>query len=343
VSLLLPPPGRGVRIVATGSALPARVVTSRELAARPGAPLTEAEIAKLTGIEERRHVAEGEATSDLAIAAGRVVLERARLALGAEAPLSVDRLLLSTTSPDHPAPACACLVQRALGLAPCPACDVAAACAGFLFALDWGARAVLTGDGRVLVLAADVRSRFVDPLDRSTSALFGDGAGGLLLEAGPEGEGLLALQLASDGAGYETIQIPAGGSRRPASPETVAAHEHCLRMADGPRVFLTALEGMSETADRLLGALGLTLDEIDLVVPHQPNRMILERLARTMRLPREKLFENVSRRGNMSSASLAVALDEAVSTGAVRPGSRVLLLGAGAGYCAGAALVAFPR
>lgn len=335
MSLLLPPPGVGVRLRATGSYLPDRVVTSAELARRPGAPLTEAEIAKLTGIEQRRWVADHQATSDLAVAAGRQVLRRA----GVD---SVDRLLLSTTSPDHPSPATACLVQRELGLAPCAAVDLSAACAGFLFALDWGARAVLTGDRRVLVLAADVRSRYLDHDDRATSALFGDGAGGALLEPGPAGEGLLALFLAADGAGFETIQIPAGGSRHPASAATVQGRQHTLRMADGVQVFLSAVEGMTETAEHLLEATGLSFDDIDLIVPHQPNLMILDRLARYMRVPRAKVFINVQRTGNMSSASVAVALDQALTSGAARPGARVLVLGAGAGYCAGAALLRLP-
>lgn len=331
MSLLLPPPGAGVRLTATASHLPARIVTAAELGARPGAPLSEEEILRLTGIRERHWVADHEATSDLAIAAGRAALRAA----GVE---SVDRLLLSTSSPDHPSPATACLVQRELGLVPCPAVDLSAACAGFLFALDWAARAVLTGDDRVLVIAADVRSRYLDLDDRGTCALFGDGAGAAVLERCQEGEGLLALFLHADGGGFETIMVEAGGSRHPASAETVAARRHAIHMADGPQVFLTALEGMTETAERILDEVGLGFDDVALIVPHQPNLMILDRLARVMRVPREKIFSNVQRTGNMSSASVAVALDQAVRARAAGPGDLVLVLGAGAGYCAGAAL-----
>lgn len=330
MSLLIPT--SGVRLAATGAYLPQRVVSSAELAQRPGAPLTEEEILRLTGIEQRHWVSEEEATSDLAIAAGRQILKRAAVQ-------QVDRLILSTSSPDHPSPASACLVQHALGLAPCPAVDVSAACAGFLFALDWGARSVLTGDRRVLVLAADVRSRYVDLDDRATGALFGDGAGGALLEPCASGVGLLALYLAADGSGFHTIHVPAGGSRLPASAQTVADRQHRIVMSDGPRVFLTALEGMTDTAEHLLGELGLDFSDVDLIVPHQPNRMILDRLARYMRVPREKVFTNVQHTGNMSSASVAVALDEAVTSGAAGPGATVLVLGAGAGFCAGAALI----
>ncbi len=329
-------PKTGVRIAATGSYLPERVVTSAEIAARPNAPLTEAEIDKLTGIEERHWASDDQATSDLGILAGRRILARA----GVDA---VDRLLLSTTSADYPSPACACFVSRGLRLAPAPAFDVGAACAGFLFGLDAGARAVVTGDARVLVIAADIRSRFVDPDDRATCALYGDGAGGVLLTEGPVGQGLLAVYTAADGEGAEAIHIPAGGSRKPASKETVEAREHFLSMVDGPKVFLTALEGMSETAERLLDAMNLRLDDVDLVVPHQPNRMILDRLSRYLRLPKDKMFINVHRTGNMSSASIAVALDEALRSDRVRPGSLVLMVGGGAGFCAGAALIRIPE
>lgn len=325
-------PKTGVRLASTGSYLPERVVTSAEIADGSSGAITAAEIAKLTGIEERHWVSDSQATSDLGIAAGRAALSRAGMT-------RVDRLIVSTTSPDYPSPACACLVQRGLGLAPAPAFDVSAACAGFLFGLDVATRAVLTGDEDVLLVAADVRSRFVDPHDRATCALYGDGAGAAVLSPGAAGEGILAVYLAADGDGAEAIHIPAGGSRRPATAQTVAERGHYLHMVDGPRVFLTALEGMSQTAEVILEATGHTLDDVDLVVPHQPNRMILDRLARVMRLPADKLFVNVHRTGNMSSASIAVALDHAITEGRARPGSLVLLLGGGAGFCAGAALI----
>jgi len=334
VSLLLP--HSGLRLAATGAYLPERVVTTEEIAARENAPRRQDEIAKMIGIDERRWAADSEATSDLAIAAGRMALEAA----GAE---TVDRLILSTSSPDYPSPATACIVQHGLNLAPAAAFDLSAACGGFLFALDAGARALLTGDQRVLVIAADIRSRFVDPMDRATCALYGDGAGAAIFEPGPTGEGLLAVYLGADGAGAETIFIPAGGSRRPASAATVAEREHYLRITDGPKVFLTALEGMSKMADAVLESAGYTLGDVDLVVPHQPNRMILDRLCRYMRISPEKMFVNVHRTGNLSSASIAVAFHEALVSGTIRPGALVLLVGGGAGFCGGAALYRAPE
>jgi len=210
-------PERGIALLGTGVYLPERVVNNAELRAE-GCPLEEAEIEALCGVLTRRRAAPHEATSDLALAAGRAALQDA----GAD-PADVDRLVLATVSGDHPSPATACLVQHALGLRRVPAYDLAATCSGFLFGLDAAARALLTGEERVLVIAAEIRSRFVDPTDRATSALFGDGAGAALLGTGPTGRGLVALATATDGIGARSVWVPAGGSREPASQATVAA------------------------------------------------------------------------------------------------------------------------
>ncbi len=325
--------GKGVRIAATGSYLPERVVTNADLIAA-GAPLTADEIVRLSGIHTRRWAAAGEATSDLAAHACRRALASAAF------PASrVDRLILGTVSPDFSSPSAACIVQRELGLDGAPAFDVTASCSGFLYALDVAARAVCTGDASALACAADIRSRFLDPHDRATCALFGDGAGAALLVPGRPGHGLLCIGLHADGSGARSVFVPAGGSREPASAETVAARKHFIRMAEGPQVYLTAVEGMVATAEALLAAEKLSIADIDLVVPHQPNRRILDRLARILKLPEEKLFVNVDRIGNVSGATCAIALDEALRTGRAKAGSRVLLLAAGAGYTAGAALL----
>jgi 3-oxoacyl-[acyl-carrier-protein] synthase-3 len=324
--------GRPVRIAATGRHLPARVVDNAALAAL-GAPLAPDEIVRLAGIETRRWVGDDEATSDLAIAAGRDALR------GFDA-ARVDRLVLGTVSPDHPSPSTACVVQHALGLREVPALDVGASCSAFLYALDVAARAVLTGDDAVLAIAADVRSRFLDVTDRSTCALFGDGAGAALVVPHDDPEtGLVAIGLAADGRGARQVYVPAGGSRRPASAETVAAREHFIRMEQGPQVYMSAVEGMIGTGERLLAALGLSFRDVDLVVPHQPNRRILDRLARLAGLPPDRVYVNIDRLGNLSGASVAVALDEVLESGRAKPGDRVLLLAAGAGYTAGAALL----
>ena len=318
---------RGVRVLGTGSYLPDRVITNADLVAL-GAPLSDEEIVRLSGIRERRWAAEGEATSDLAAAAARAALARAGVAPGA-----VERLIVATVSPDHPSPSAACFAHAALGLGNlAPALDVTASCSGFLYALDLGARAVATGEENVLCVAADVRSRFLDLGDRSTCALFGDGAGAALLGRGPGAE-VAAIVLFADGTGARSVHVPAGGSREPRAAD---ARRHTIHMAEGPQVYLNAVEGMIAAAETLLGAAGVRLEDVDLVIPHQANLRIIDRVARLLRIPSEKMFVNVDRVGNISGATVAVALDEALRAG--RRG-KILLVSAGAGYTAGAALL----
>jgi 3-oxoacyl-[acyl-carrier-protein] synthase III len=315
---------RNARLAATSSYLPSRVVTNAEVMAR-GCPLSEEEILKLTGIVTRHYAAEDEATSDLAVKACRKLPSA-----------KIDRLVLATVSPDYMSPSAACIAQHALGLGDAPAMDVTASCSGFLYALDLAARFADAGE-TTLAVAADVRSRFLDPADRATSALFGDGAGAALVEPGPCN--LEAIGLLADGSGARSVYVPAGGSREPASEETVRRRAHTIRMREGPQVYLAAVEGMLATAEALLTELRLTFADVDLIVPHQPNLRILDRLKRLARIPDEKLFVNVDRIGNVSGATCAIALDEALRAKRVRAGGRVLLLAAGAGYTAGAALL----
>jgi 3-oxoacyl-[acyl-carrier-protein] synthase III len=325
--------GGGVRLRSTGSYLPSRVVTNDELAGL-GTPLSPDEIVKLCGIRQRHWAADDEATSDLATKACEAAMARAEM-IGAD----IDRLIVGTVSPDHMSPSAACFVQRALGMGKAPALDVTASCSGFLYALDIAARGVLTGDRAALACAADVRSRFLDLGDRATAALFGDGAGAAVVVPAKPGEGILGIGLAADGQGARSVYVPAGGSRAPATAATVAGRQHTICMQEGPEVYLSAIEGMIEAAETLLSALEKTWDDVDLVVPHQPNRRILDRIVKLARLPAEKVFVNVERIGNVSGATCAIALDQAIDEGRVRAGSRVLLLAAGAGYTAGAALL----
>lgn len=325
--------GRGVAIRGTGSHLPARVVTNADLADM-GAPLAPAEMEKLTGVRERRWVGEGEATSDLAAGAGRAALAMAGLA-----PAALERLVLATVSPDHPSPAAACATHAALGLPPIPAFDVAAACAGFVYALDLAARCVATGDAAVLAIAADVRSRWLDVTDRATCALFADGAGAAVLTPGPVGEGLVAVGTVADGAGARSIYVPAGGSREPASAASVAAGRHAITMTDGPKIYLEAVAGMLAVAHATLAACDLTFADIDLLVPHQANYHIVKRVAWKAGVPLARVACNIERVGNISGATTAVALDEALRAGRLGAGAKVLVVAAGAGYTAGAALI----
>lgn len=325
--------GVGVAVSGTGAYLPRQKMSNAELVAR-GGPMSAAEIVKLSGIETRHWADASEATSDLAVQAARAALERAGVVPG-----QVDRLVLGTVSADHPSPSAACLVQHALGLRQIPAFDLTAACSGFLYALDAAARAIATGESHVLAIAADVRSRFLNPDDRATFALFGDGAGAAVVSRGEPGRGLVAIGLTADGSGARSVYVPAGGSREPASAETVAQRRHTIHMAEGAQVYLSAVEGMLAVGEELLKSQGLRFGDVELVVPHQPNRRILDRLAKLGRFEAGKLYVNVDRIGNVSGASVAIALDEVLRGGLVRPGGRVLLLTAGAGYTAGAALL----
>lgn len=324
---------QGVRIAATGAYLPSRIVTNDDLV-QAGGPLSAEEIEKGLGIRERRRAAPEEATSDLAAHACRRALESA----GVDA-ASVQRLVLATVSPDHPSPSTACFVHHLLGLVDAPAFDMTATCAGFVYALDQAVRAVLTGEDRVLVAAADIRSRYVDPKDRASFAVFGDGAAAALVSSSSPGTGILGIGLFADGSGRESVIVRAGGSRKPASTETLAAGEHFVRMADGPQVYLAMIEGMILTSERILSGMGLTMDDITMIVPHQANGRVLGRLARLLRVGEERIFSNVAQYGNMSGASTPVAFHEALQSGRLKSGDLVLLVAGGAGYTAAAAIV----
>lgn len=319
---------RDTYLVKTASHLPATRLTTADLAAMMG--VDGDDLIRLTGIRERPVAPPEHATSDLVIAALRPITPT---------PTNIDRLLLATVTPDHPSPATAPLVQHALGLDHIPAFDIGAACAGYVYALDLAARALATGDREVLIAAGECRVRTLERATPGVRVLFGDGATGALLSRSPSGLRLLATGLGADGSGHRSVRVEAGGSRLPTSAETVAAGQHALRMEDGAHVFMKATEAFIALADAFLAALDLTLGDIALVVPHQPNVRILERVARLLRLPRERLVVTCDMLGNLGGASVGVALDQALRDNRIAPGDKVLLLTAGAGYTVGAALL----
>ena len=326
--------GQGVRLLSVAAHVPSQVVRNEDLVAR-GAPLSAADMHKLTGILERRWALPHEAASDLGAAAGRLALDASGLSSA-----DIQRLVVATVSPDHPSPSTACAIQHALGMAPAPSFDVSAACSGFVYALDASARAVATGDQAVMAVATDVRSRYLDVTHRTTCALFGDGACAAVLAPGKVGEGILGMALAADGRGVKSVHVPAGGSRRPASLETVRNKEHFIAMADGPEVYFQAVEGMLGMAEAVLSGLSLSFADIACIAPHQANGRLLERLSKLGKFPSSKLLVNVDRYGNTAGASCGIALSEALTTGRVRAGDLILLLAAGGGYTAGAAVIA---
>lgn len=309
-----------VDVLGIGAALPDRVVTNEDWSRT--LDTDDAWIRTRTGIAERRFVVEGETTSTLALAAARDALAAAEL----EA-VTLGAIIVATTTPDHPMPGVAVQVAAALGVS-CAAFDVQAVCAGFVTALRIAAP--LVADGRpVLVIGAETMSRIVDPTDRSTAVLFGDGAGAVVLGSGRGGT-LGPFDLGSDGTALGILHVPAGGSAAPASADTVAAGQHTLVMHGG-EVYRRAVTHLTGSSLAVLSAAGLTADDVDLFVGHQANQRILDAVARRLRLPIERQQLSVSRHGNTSAASIPLALADALAAGRLRPGSRVLLSAFGAG------------
>ncbi len=322
----------GVQILGIGAYVPETVVRNEDLSALGCDPDW---IIKRTGIRERRHAAAHEATSDLAYLAATRCLENA----GASA-RDVDMVLLATMTPDMLMPSAACMVQRRLG-AIAPAVDLNAACSGFAYALVTGMQFVKTGCcRRVLVIGSDVMSRVVNPSDKKTYPLFGDGAGAVLLGAGRDDSGLLAFTLGSEGDNGELLSIPAGGSREPLTAESLQQGRQYLRM-DGRAVFKWAVRLIHDVANDVVRHAEMTMDDIDLVVMHQANLRIVDAAAEGLGLERSKVLVNLDRYGNTTAASIPLVLEEAASTGRLRRGDHVLLMGFGAGLTWGAGVLRY--
>jgi 3-oxoacyl-(acyl-carrier-protein) synthase III len=320
-----------IGIIATGSYLPERVVSNAEVA-RP-AGVDAAWIERKTGIRERRRADPREATSDLAASAA----ERALLAAGLSAG-DIDVIVVATSTPDHPQPATASIVQHLIGAGGAAAVDVNAVCTGFVYALAMAKGLLLERPGgRALVIGADIYSRILDAGDRKTAILFGDGAGAVILGEVPVGGGLIVTRLRGFGDDHELIKVPAGGSRLPASERTVRDAEHFFRM-DGRGVRDFVGEHVpAAVADAVIDS-GLAPDAVDHVVAHQANGVMLRDLARDLGLPRARLHLTVDRFGNTGAASVPVTLDEAHRQGAIDPGDVVLMAGFGGGMNLGVSL-----
>jgi 3-oxoacyl-[acyl-carrier-protein] synthase-3 len=314
-----------VGIVGTGSFLPPRCLTNADL--EKMVDTSDEWIRARTGIVERRLADPDTATSDLAVRAARQALENA----GVEA-AALDLIIVSTVTPDMFFPSTASLVQHQLGAERAGAFDLLVGCTGFVYALSLGAQAIATGANEtVLVVGAETLSKVVDWSDRATCVLFGDGAGAVVLRESAEGKGLLSYVLGNNGEGAtELLSIPAGGSRRPASEETVRQGLHFLKM-EGGEVFKFAVRIMEEASRQALAQAGLRIEDVDLLVPHQANVRIMDAAAKRLGLPRDRVLYNVERYGNTSSASIPIALDEAARGGQLRPGDVVVLVSFGAG------------
>jgi 3-oxoacyl-[acyl-carrier-protein] synthase III len=313
------------RLVSTGRFSPERVMTNAELETL--VDTNDEWIRTRTGIRERRIADRDTGAADMAAAASRVAMERA----GTE-PGELDMILLSTATPDRLLPSTACDLQALLGARNAGAYDYATACSGFLYGLSMAEAHIVAGQAEtVLVVATEKMSSIVDWTDRTTCVLFGDGAGAAVVKRAEDGRGILSTFMKSDGTLAELLWRPGGGAKIPLDIAVLDERSHYVKMA-GPEVFKSAVRAMCEAAETAMRRAGVTGDDIDLLVPHQANVRIIESTAKYAKMPMDRVFVNVDRYGNMSSASIPVALDEAIEQGRVGAGSLVLMVAFGAGF-----------
>jgi 3-oxoacyl-[acyl-carrier-protein] synthase-3 len=331
------PRGPRSRILGTGHYVPPIVRTNFDL--EKMVETSDAWIRERTGIQERRIAPEGIATSDMATAAARSALEMAGVR-----PADLDMIIVATVTPDMPMPATAVFVQDKLG-ACCPAFDVSAACAGFVFGLSIADQFIATGQmRRVLVVGVELLSRVVDWTDRTTCVLFGDGAGAAVLgpaDARPDEvrpRGVLSTSIMTDGSLAGALRIPAGGSVEPATTMTVEKRLHYVQMK-GQDVFKVAVKNLLSACREAIDRAGMSQDEIDWICPHQANRRIIDQVVARVEVPPEKVLMNIERVGNTSSASIPILLDENVRAGTIKAGDAVLMCALGAGVSWGSAIV----
>ena len=320
------------KIIATGSYAPPKVLTNFDL--EKTVETSDEWIRSRSGIRERRIVEKNVATSDLAVEAARRALDAAGLSPG-----DLDLLIVGTNSPDMFFPCTGCFVQAKIGAKKAAAFDVSAGCTSFIHTLSLAEKFIKEDSRRkVMVLGAEIMSKVTDWKDRGTCVLFGDGAGALIL-TGEEGDrGVLSTHLHSDGSLWELLYIPGGGSANPSTYDTVDQNLHCIKMA-GNQLFKVAVRAMAEVSLEALAFNGLKSSDIDYMVPHQANTRIIEAVAKQIDFPVEKIFLNIDRYGNTSSATIPIALDEMQRTGKLKPGHLLLLCSFGTGVTWGGAIL----
>ena len=324
--------GRTCSIAAVGSYVPERVLTNLDLERM--VETTDNWITTRTGIKERRIAAKNEFTSDMAARAALRALERAGVTAQ-----QIDLIIVATITPDMPFPATACLVQQKIGANRAAAFDIEAACSGFIYGLEIGQHFIMARTyDCVLVVGAEKLSSIIDWTDRNTCVLFGDGAGAAVLQNRPHSHGLLTACMGADGNKAALLSMPAGGSRCPASAESVASRLHYLRM-DGKETFKSAVNAMYTAAKESLRRCEIGIKDIKCIIPHQANRRIIDAVAERLGAQAEQVFVNLEKYGNTSAASVAIALDEAVQSGRIQRGDLILLVVFGAGLTWGAAVI----
>lgn len=315
---------RYVGIIGMGTYVPEKIVTNKDLESI--VETSDEWIVSRTGIKERRIVTSDLATSDLASRAAQKALEDAGVA-----PEEIDLIIVATATPDMFFPSTACLVQANIKATNAAAFDLVAGCSGFVYGLVTGTQFIKAGlYKKVLVIGAETLSKILDWTDRNTCVLFGDGAGAAVLAETETGYGILGAQLGADGSGGDLLKLPAGGSRKPTTEETVSQRMHFVHM-NGNEVFKFAVKVMGEAAMKALENAGLSASDVDCLIPHQANIRIIQSAAKRLKLPMDKVMVNVDKYGNTSAASIPIALEEAVHGGKVKRGDNIVLVGFGAG------------
>ncbi len=321
----------GVIITALGCYAPPDILTNYDL--EKMVDTNNQWILERTGIAERHIASAGIATSDMAVEAARAALAQRGID-GSE----VDAIIVCTVTPDMMFPSTACLVQDRIGAKGAWGFDLIAACSGFVYGLTTGAHLIRSGTHKkVLIIGADTMSRIIDYTDRGTCVLFGDGAGAMLLEPGEEDEGFLGFLNEIDGSGGAALKMPAGGSRLPASEETVLQRQHFVKQ-EGQQVFKYAVRKMYDICNELLHRHGMTAKDVKLLIPHQANRRIITATAERLGLNCDQVIINIERYGNTTAATIPLATRDAIESGKLKKGDVVLFVAVGAGFTAGANL-----
>lgn len=320
-------------ITGTGRSLPERVITNDAM--EKIVETSDEWITSRTGIRARHHAVEGECTSTFATAAARLALSRANLK-----PEDLDLIICATVCPDQALPSTAVLIQSQLGAKKAAAFDLVAACSGFVYGLTVASQFISTGlYQNILVIGVEVLSRYVDFTDRTTCVLFGDGAGAAIVQRSTDANrGVLATRIQSDGDFAPVLYIPGGGTKIPASHDSVDGRQHFIKMK-GNELFKVAVRSMEDTARQLLDEQKMTINDIDLFVPHQANQRITDAVAERLGVSLEKVYSNIAHTGNTSAASIPICLDELVESGRLTPGTTLLMTSFGAGVTWGGILM----
>jgi len=315
---------RRTKIVSTGSYIPTKIITNSDL--EKMVDTSDEWISTRTGIKKRHIAKKGEAASDLAYHASIKALNKANLSAK-----DLDMIIVTTITPDMLFPATACILQDRLRARNVPAFDLEAACSGFLYGIAIASQFISTGIyDTILVVASETLSKIIDWKDRNTCVIFADGAGACILRPSNDSSGIISIYLGADGGGANLVGVPAGGSRMPATIETVKKRQHYMKMK-GNELFKRAVKIMVEAADKALQMGNLTYKNLDFFIPHQANIRIIQAVAKRINLPMKKVYVNLHECGNMSAASVAVALDQAIEEGKIKKGDKILFTCFGGG------------